>query len=223
MHPFCSSPHSLQAFGSVQVNSNNAPLASVLTLQKWHWEMLRIHFLLLAGGPISATWAQEWISWDKRLPRHRHARFSPYPFIALISMTLNHIFIQCNKMVPFFKLLSTPCSFSYLCAWDVYLTFGTFLKIRWFSTHSRDYALDSCWPLAGSNHSVAEALLLFLDALPEPVVPYSFYQQCLECCSNANQCKKVSQTGGGKAIMKSLFSWFPLQSFIDNWFDIFVV
>uniref|UniRef100_A0A665TJP7 phosphoinositide 5-phosphatase n=1 Tax=Echeneis naucrates TaxID=173247 RepID=A0A665TJP7_ECHNA len=34
--------------------------------------------------------------------------------------------------------------------------------------------------LSGSNHSVAEALLLFLDALPEPVVPYSFYQQCLE-------------------------------------------
>lgn len=45
--------------------------------------------------------------------------------------------------------------------------------------------------LPGSNHSVAEALLLFLDALPEPVIPYSFYQQCLECCSNANQCVKV--------------------------------
>uniref|UniRef100_A0A672Z284 phosphoinositide 5-phosphatase n=1 Tax=Sphaeramia orbicularis TaxID=375764 RepID=A0A672Z284_9TELE len=46
--------------------------------------------------------------------------------------------------------------------------------------------------LPGSNHSVAEALLLFLDALPEPVVPYSLYQQCLECCSNASQCEKVS-------------------------------
>uniref|UniRef100_A0A667Z2Z1 phosphoinositide 5-phosphatase n=1 Tax=Myripristis murdjan TaxID=586833 RepID=A0A667Z2Z1_9TELE len=43
----------------------------------------------------------------------------------------------------------------------------------------------------GSNHSVAEALLLFLDALPEPVVPYSLYQQCLECCSSASQCEKV--------------------------------
>ncbi|TNN89132.1 Type II inositol 1,4,5-trisphosphate 5-phosphatase [Liparis tanakae] len=43
----------------------------------------------------------------------------------------------------------------------------------------------------GSNHSAAEALLLFLDALPEPVVPYSFYQQCLESCSNASQCEKV--------------------------------
>ncbi|KAM3872832.1 type II inositol 1,4,5-trisphosphate 5-phosphatase [Diretmus argenteus] len=53
--------------------------------------------------------------------------------------------------------------------------------------------LDTGMPdsLPGSNHSVAEALLLFLDALPEPVVPYSFYQQCLECCSNASQCKKV--------------------------------
>uniref|UniRef100_A0AAQ6AGC6 phosphoinositide 5-phosphatase n=1 Tax=Amphiprion ocellaris TaxID=80972 RepID=A0AAQ6AGC6_AMPOC len=46
--------------------------------------------------------------------------------------------------------------------------------------------LDTGMPdsLPGSNHSVAEALLLFLDALPEPVVPYSFYQQCLEYCSN---------------------------------------
>ncbi|KAM9852528.1 type II inositol 1,4,5-trisphosphate 5-phosphatase isoform 1-T1 [Aulostomus maculatus] len=53
--------------------------------------------------------------------------------------------------------------------------------------------LDTGMPdsLPGSNHSVAEALLLFLDALPEPVVPYSFYQQCLECCSSASQCEKV--------------------------------
>ncbi|XP_028834651.1 type II inositol 1,4,5-trisphosphate 5-phosphatase isoform X1 [Denticeps clupeoides] len=53
--------------------------------------------------------------------------------------------------------------------------------------------LDTGTPdsLPGSNHSVAEALLLFLDALPEPVVPFSFYQQCLECCSNYGQCKKV--------------------------------
>ncbi|XP_013876705.1 type II inositol 1,4,5-trisphosphate 5-phosphatase isoform X1 [Austrofundulus limnaeus] len=53
--------------------------------------------------------------------------------------------------------------------------------------------LDSGMPdsLPGSNHSVAEALLLFLDALPEPVVPFSFYQQCLECCSSAIQCEKV--------------------------------
>uniref|UniRef100_A0A3Q1CLK8 phosphoinositide 5-phosphatase n=1 Tax=Amphiprion ocellaris TaxID=80972 RepID=A0A3Q1CLK8_AMPOC len=53
--------------------------------------------------------------------------------------------------------------------------------------------LDTGMPdsLPGSNHSVAEALLLFLDALPEPVVPYSFYQQCLEYCSNASQCEKV--------------------------------
>ncbi|KAM4581308.1 type II inositol 1,4,5-trisphosphate 5-phosphatase isoform 3-T3 [Odontesthes bonariensis] len=56
--------------------------------------------------------------------------------------------------------------------------------------------LDTGMPdsLPGSNHSVAEALLLFLDALPEPVVPCSFYQQCLECCSNASQCEKVVST-----------------------------
>uniref|UniRef100_A0A8C8DR34 phosphoinositide 5-phosphatase n=1 Tax=Oryzias sinensis TaxID=183150 RepID=A0A8C8DR34_9TELE len=48
--------------------------------------------------------------------------------------------------------------------------------------------------LPGSNHSVAEALLLFLDALPEPVVPFSVYQQCLECSSNESQCMRVIST-----------------------------
>ncbi|XP_034553894.1 type II inositol 1,4,5-trisphosphate 5-phosphatase isoform X2 [Notolabrus celidotus] len=53
--------------------------------------------------------------------------------------------------------------------------------------------LDTGMPdsLPGSNHSVAEALLLFLDALPEPVVPFSFYQQCLESCPSASLCEKV--------------------------------
>ncbi|KAG7336143.1 hypothetical protein KOW79_000836 [Hemibagrus wyckioides] len=45
--------------------------------------------------------------------------------------------------------------------------------------------------LPGSNHSVAEALLLFLDALPEPVIPYSMYQQCLDCCYSNSQCKQI--------------------------------
>ncbi|KAJ8340872.1 hypothetical protein SKAU_G00331630 [Synaphobranchus kaupii] len=53
--------------------------------------------------------------------------------------------------------------------------------------------LDTGMPesLPGSNHSVAEALLLFLDALPESVVPFPFYQQCLDSCSNSGLCKKV--------------------------------
>lgn len=56
-----------------------------------------------------------------------------------------------------------------------------------------ELSLTQSLPAAGNNHSVAEALLLFLDALPEPVVPYSFYYQCLECCSNASQCEKVRE------------------------------
>uniref|UniRef100_A0AAY5ESS6 phosphoinositide 5-phosphatase n=1 Tax=Electrophorus electricus TaxID=8005 RepID=A0AAY5ESS6_ELEEL len=44
---------------------------------------------------------------------------------------------------------------------------------------------------SGSNHSVAESLLLFLDALPDPVVPFSVYQECLDCSSNIGQCKKI--------------------------------
>ncbi|XP_078093891.1 type II inositol 1,4,5-trisphosphate 5-phosphatase isoform X3 [Mustelus asterias] len=34
--------------------------------------------------------------------------------------------------------------------------------------------------LPGSNHSITEALLLLLDALPEPVIPYNLYKNCLE-------------------------------------------
>lgn len=59
--------------------------------------------------------------------------------------------------------------------------------------HSTKVSLTECWPAAGSNHSVAEALLLFLDALPEPVVPFSFYQLCLDSCANASQCERVSE------------------------------
>ncbi|XP_066573847.1 type II inositol 1,4,5-trisphosphate 5-phosphatase isoform X2 [Amia ocellicauda] len=53
--------------------------------------------------------------------------------------------------------------------------------------------LDTGMPdsLPGSNHSVAEALLLFLDALPEPVICHSLYQQCLESSANYALCKKV--------------------------------
>uniref|UniRef100_A0A7M4FSE1 phosphoinositide 5-phosphatase n=1 Tax=Crocodylus porosus TaxID=8502 RepID=A0A7M4FSE1_CROPO len=39
-------------------------------------------------------------------------------------------------------------------------------------------------PMVGSNHSVAEALLLFLESLPEPVICYEFYTLCLESASN---------------------------------------
>ncbi|XP_078003908.1 LOW QUALITY PROTEIN: inositol polyphosphate 5-phosphatase OCRL [Phascolarctos cinereus] len=42
--------------------------------------------------------------------------------------------------------------------------------------------LDTSIPetVPGSNHSVAEALLIFLEALPEPVICYELYQRCLD-------------------------------------------
>uniref|UniRef100_A0A8D2ATN3 Type II inositol 1,4,5-trisphosphate 5-phosphatase n=1 Tax=Sciurus vulgaris TaxID=55149 RepID=A0A8D2ATN3_SCIVU len=45
--------------------------------------------------------------------------------------------------------------------------------------------------LSASNHSVAEALLLFLESLPEPVVCYSAYHNCLECSGNYTASKQV--------------------------------
>ncbi|KAM9116288.1 type II inositol 1,4,5-trisphosphate 5-phosphatase isoform 4-T4 [Pangshura tecta] len=47
--------------------------------------------------------------------------------------------------------------------------------------------------LLGSNHSVAEALLLFLESLPEPVICYSLYNNCLHCANNyTSSCQVVS-------------------------------
>lgn len=53
--------------------------------------------------------------------------------------------------------------------------------------------LDCCrgGKLPGSVYSIAEALLIFLEALPEPVIPYTFYQKALECCNNYMLCKQL--------------------------------
>lgn len=49
-------------------------------------------------------------------------------------------------------------------------------------------------PQALSNHSVAEALLLFLESLPEPVICYSAYHNCLECSGNYTASKQVRRS-----------------------------
>ncbi|XP_006867618.1 PREDICTED: type II inositol 1,4,5-trisphosphate 5-phosphatase [Chrysochloris asiatica] len=48
--------------------------------------------------------------------------------------------------------------------------------------------------LSANNHSVAEALLLFLESLPEPVICYSTYHNCLECSGNYTASKEVIST-----------------------------
>ncbi|XP_059377537.1 inositol polyphosphate 5-phosphatase OCRL-like isoform X2 [Carassius carassius] len=53
--------------------------------------------------------------------------------------------------------------------------------------------LDTSIPesIPGSNHSVAEALLIFLEALPEPVLCYELYQRCLESSHDSRLCKQL--------------------------------
>ncbi|XP_064374059.1 inositol polyphosphate 5-phosphatase OCRL isoform X3 [Dromaius novaehollandiae] len=53
--------------------------------------------------------------------------------------------------------------------------------------------LDTSIPetIPGSNHSVAEALLIFLEALPEPVICYELYQRCLDCSQDSRLCRQV--------------------------------
>ncbi|CAK8672370.1 unnamed protein product [Clavelina lepadiformis] len=48
--------------------------------------------------------------------------------------------------------------------------------------------------LPGSSHSSAEALLVFLEALPEPVIPFCYYQQCLDVHSNLQHSKELLKT-----------------------------
>jgi len=43
-----------------------------------------------------------------------------------------------------------------------------------------------------SIHSAAEALMIFLESLREPVVPFAFYSRCLECSGSFLQCKQVA-------------------------------
>ncbi|XP_056413077.1 type II inositol 1,4,5-trisphosphate 5-phosphatase isoform X1 [Hyla sarda] len=53
--------------------------------------------------------------------------------------------------------------------------------------------LDTGFPesIPGSNHSVVEALLLFLEGLPEPVICYSYYHKCLGCAGDYNSSKEI--------------------------------
>ena len=75
----------------------------------------------------------------------------------------------------------------------------------------RDW-LDTGLPIDKPNvsiHSAAEALLIFLESLREPIIPYRFasilchlmlkpnmilsmYSRCLECSGNFLQCKQVA-------------------------------
>ncbi|KAB7502216.1 Type II inositol 1,4,5-trisphosphate 5-phosphatase [Armadillidium nasatum] len=57
-------------------------------------------------------------------------------------------------------------------------------------------SLDSGVPseyLPGGIHSVAEAMLLFLESLAEPVIPFSFYEKALEATRNFSLCQAVIQ------------------------------
>ncbi|XP_020368894.1 type II inositol 1,4,5-trisphosphate 5-phosphatase isoform X2 [Rhincodon typus] len=70
--------------------------------------------------------------------------------------------------------------------------------------------------LPGSNHSVTEALLLFLDALPEPVIPYNFYKKCLESSCSYAQSEQVVATL--PQIHKNVFNYLMafLQDLLKN-------
>lgn len=56
-------------------------------------------------------------------------------------------------------------------------------------------ALDTCDTnkINVSAHSIAEAILIFLDSLTEPVVPFRYYYKAIESVKNFALCKEVSE------------------------------
>lgn len=70
--------------------------------------------------------------------------------------------------------------------------------------------------LCANNHSVAEALLLFLESLPEPVICYSAYHSCLECSGSPTASKQVISTL--PTFHKNVFSYLMafLQELLKN-------
>lgn len=50
---------------------------------------------------------------------------------------------------------------------------------------------DSLANFSGSIHSVAEALLIFLESLAEPVIPYAFYEECIAASESAINCQSI--------------------------------
>ena len=59
--------------------------------------------------------------------------------------------------------------------------------------HLREW-LDTGLPVTKpevSIHSAAETLLLFVESLREPVIPFSKYNHCIECAGNYLQCRQI--------------------------------
>lgn len=96
-----------------------------------------------------------------------------------LCLTVMVLEISLETLCSFF--LFSPCLFLFLTA----IFILPVAKMCILTVHLLD-----CW-LAGCNHSVAEALLIFLEALPEPVLCYELYQRCLECSHDSRLCKQV--------------------------------
>lgn len=77
---------------------------------------------------------------------------------------------------------------------------------------------------AGSNHSVAEALLIFLEALPEPVICYEMYQRCLDWSHDSRLCRQVRRclclhplvAGSGGVFPAAVSSGFWTQGLLPS-------
>lgn len=136
--------------------------------EEWTGSYLYIFFIYfserLTGGPVPDPWPAGGDAEHHRLPGHQHPWHHLYPFLG-----------ETNTLTDRDDESSTAAP-------------------------SRDPACELVMTLlrssltarvAGCNHSVAEVLLIFLEALPEPVVCYELYQRCLDYNHDSRLCRQV--------------------------------
>ncbi|XP_046544350.1 inositol polyphosphate 5-phosphatase OCRL-like [Haliotis rubra] len=133
-----------------------------------------IETLVQMHGPIREVAVGDLISFGTSMRTNTTADSSLQPYICPkeISRLVNHLFKYGKEQE------------------DLFLQPGKQAEIQMI----RD-ALDTGNPdlIPGSVHSVAEAMLLFLESLPQPVIPFAQYQTCLDCSNNFLLSKQALQ------------------------------
>uniref|UniRef100_A0A8C7WA66 phosphoinositide 5-phosphatase n=1 Tax=Oncorhynchus mykiss TaxID=8022 RepID=A0A8C7WA66_ONCMY len=116
-----------------------------------------------------------------------------YSRLTLLGTILDLVFQPVNSILPYpyFNVISkrhSPVNSLPFFQEDLFQTPGLQEELQGVID-----CLDTSIPdsIPGCNHSVAEALLIFLEALPEPVVCYEHYQRSLDCSHDSRLCKQL--------------------------------
>lgn len=123
----------------------------------------------------------------------------PYPVPKEVWFLVDHLYRHGLKQEHLFEQSGLKSEFIQIRNW---LDSGTPDSLRTVLIYSLIYLNKNLlilsiyiyfyFILAGSVHSVAEALLILLDSTSEPIIPYNLHATCLSVSSYYAQCKQVS-------------------------------